>query len=43
MSGGAGPVMGLQGPEPASEEAMSGGAGPVMGLQGPEPTSEVRT
>jgi hemoglobin len=39
-SGGGGPVMGSQGPQPASETGRSGGGGPVMGSQGPQPASE---
>jgi hemoglobin len=40
LSGGGGPVVGLQGPQPASEIGPSGGGDPVVGLQGPQPASE---
>jgi len=43
MSGAGGPVVGLQGPEAASEIGLSGAGGPVVGLQGPEAASEDRT
>ena len=43
MSGAGGPVVGLQGPEAASERGLSGAGGPVVGLQGPEAASEDRT
>ena len=43
MSGAGGPVVGLQGPEAASEIGLSGAGGPVVGLQGPETASEDRT
>ncbi len=36
-------VVGLQGPETASEVGLSGGGGPVVGLQGPEAVSETHT
>jgi len=39
MSGGGGPVEGLEGPEAASEVGLSGGGGPVVGLQGPQAAS----
>jgi hypothetical protein len=42
MSGGGGPVVGLEGPEPVSEIGRCGGGGPVVGLEGPEPVSEVQ-
>jgi len=41
MSGVAGPVVGLEGPETVSEVVLSGVAGPVVGSEGPETVSEV--
>ena len=43
MSGAGGPVLGLQGPQAASEVGLSGAGGPVVGLQGPEAVSEEQT
>ena len=40
MSGVGGPVVGLEGPEAASEIVLSGAGGPVAGLVGPEAASE---
>ncbi len=43
MSGGAGPVWAVEGPQPVSEERLSGGAGPVWAVEGPQPVSEERS
>jgi hypothetical protein len=43
MSGAGGPLVGLQGPDAASEVWWSGAGGPTVGLQGPDAASEVRS